>query len=63
MNNQSYTEVNAKAIDKWVENGWEWSVPISHEDFLKAKDGQWREVPNTALTPLKPVPIEWYKPF
>jgi len=63
MIENGYTERNSKAIDRWVANGWEWSVPISHEDFLKAKNGRWRDVPNTALTPLKPVPVEWFKPF
>jgi len=63
MNEHSYTEVNSKAIDKWAENGWEWSIPISHEDFLKAKNGRWRDVPRAALTPTKPVPVEWFKPF
>ena len=23
---ENYTDINAKAIDAWVENGWEWSV-------------------------------------
>jgi SAM-dependent methyltransferase len=63
MQKTNYTEVNSKAIDKWVEGGWEWSIPISHADFLKAKNGQWRDVPNVVLTPQKPVPIEWFKPF
>ena len=35
-----YTEINAKIIDKWVESGWEWGVPISHEDFAAAQAGK-----------------------
>jgi len=37
MNN--YTEINAKAIDKWVEEGWEWGIPITHEIYITAKNG------------------------
>ena len=28
---ENYTDINAKAIDKWVEKGWEWSIPVTHE--------------------------------
>jgi Methylase involved in ubiquinone/menaquinone biosynthesis len=57
MNN--YTDINAKAIDKWAENGWEWSVPITHEAFAAAKAGNW----NVVLTPTISVPHEWFLPF
>ena len=57
MNN--YTDINAKAIDKWAENGWEWSVPITHEAFAEAKAGRW----NVVLTPTVSVPHEWFAPF
>ncbi|MBO7091128.1 MAG: class I SAM-dependent methyltransferase [Victivallales bacterium] len=50
-----YQDINAEIIDKWVENGWEWGRPISHETFVKAKEGDWQIV----LTPTKPVPREW----
>jgi len=63
MNGIGYTEVNSKAIDTWVGEGWEWGIPITHEDFLKAKNGNWRDVPNAVLTPQKPVPVEWFEPF
>jgi len=51
-----YTDLNSTVIDSWVENGWEWSVPISHEEFERAKQGDW----NVLLTPTKPVPKEWF---
>lgn len=51
-----YTEINAKAVDRWIEDGWEWGVPISHEQFEDALNGKWSMV----LTPNKPVPKEWY---
>ena len=53
---ESYQDVNAKTIDRWVENGWEWGQPITHEQFLAAKNGDWSIV----LTPTKPVPREWF---
>ena len=52
----NYQDINAETIDRWVEEGWTWGKPISHETFLKAKDGDWQVV----LTPTKPVPREWF---
>jgi len=54
-----YTKINAKVIDKWVEQGWEWSIPISHEVYTEAQSGKW----NVVLTPTKPVPHDWFSPF
>ena len=52
----NYTEINAKTIDLWAEKGWEWGIPIAHDDYEKAKKGEWGVV----LTPIKPVPREWF---
>lgn len=52
----NYTDINAATIDRWVEEGWEWGKPISHEEFLNAVSGRWSVV----LTPNKPVPSEWF---
>lgn len=52
----SYTELNSKTVDHWVESGWEWGQPIPHEQFEKAKAGDWFVL----LTPTKPVPKEWF---
>ena len=52
---ESYQEINSKTIDNWVEDGWEWGRPISHEEFEEAKEGNYRLL----LTPIKPVPKEW----
>ena len=30
---KGYTEINSKTIDKWCEDGWEWSKPITHEEY------------------------------
>ncbi|MCI1831399.1 MAG: class I SAM-dependent methyltransferase [Bifidobacterium sp.] len=55
----SYTDANAETIDRWIDSGWEWGVPISHTDFVKAQGGDWRVV----LTPNRPVPREWFPGF
>ena len=52
----SYTEINSETIDRWVDEGWEWGIPISHEEYVKATEGEWKMV----LTPTKPVPKEWF---
>lgn len=59
MENKNYTELNAKAIDKWAEGGWEWSIPTSHDEYLNAKSGKWGVV----LTPQITVPAEWFAPY
>jgi ubiquinone/menaquinone biosynthesis C-methylase UbiE len=56
MNEINYTEINSKTIDSWVENGWEWGTPISHEDYIKAVNGEC----NVVLTPTKYVPKNWF---
>jgi len=53
---KKYTEVNSEIFDKWVEEGWEWGQPISHEIFEKAKNDEWFVL----LTPKRPVPKEWF---
>jgi len=52
----SYTDINSETIDRWVDEGWEWGIPISHEEYAKALEGDWRVV----LTPTKEVPKEWF---
>ena len=32
-----YQDINAKAINRWVEEGWKWGIPIDHETYEKAK--------------------------
>ena len=51
-----YQDINAKTIDDWCKDGWEWGRPISHEDFEKAIGGEW----DVYLTPTKRVPHEWF---
>ena len=51
-----YTLENSKTIDRWVDEGWEWSIPITHEVYEKASKGEW----DVGLTPTKPVPHKWF---
>lgn len=51
-----YQDINAKTIDAWCKDGWEWGRPISHEVFEKAMRGEW----DVYLTPTKRVPHEWF---
>lgn len=52
---KSYQDINKETIDRWVEEGWEWSKPISHDEYISAKNWDW----NVFLTPTVPVPHEW----
>lgn len=52
----NYQEINARTIDKWIAEGWEWGTPISHEIYEKAKQGDW----DVLLTPTRPVPHGWF---
>ena len=53
---RNYQEINAETIDRWIDEGWEWGKPISHEVFVNAKKGVW----DIFLTPTKPVPRAWF---
>jgi SAM-dependent methyltransferase len=53
-----YTEINSKTIDSWVAGGWEWGTPVSKEVCELARQGKW----DVLLTPLKPMPHEWFEP-
>lgn len=53
---EQYQDINAATIDRWIAEGWEWGIPISHEEYLEALQGRWKML----LTPTKPVPLEWF---
>jgi len=53
---ENYQDINARTIDGWAEEGWEWAKPISHEEYVNARQGRW----DVLLTPTKPVPHEWF---
>ena len=52
----NYADVNAKTIDRWIEEGWEWGIPITHEACEAVRKGEW----DVLLTPTKSVPHEWF---
>jgi hypothetical protein len=52
----NYQDINAQTIDRWVEEGWEWGIPVSHDVYEAACNGQW----DVVLTPTKPVPHSWF---
>ncbi len=52
----NYQQRNAETIDRWVGEGWIWGVPIGHETFERAKNGEW----DVVLTPTVPVPHAWF---
>ena len=51
----NYQDINAETIDRWVDEGWEWGVPVTHEICESARAGKW----DVLLTPTKPVPHSW----
>lgn len=52
----SYQEINAKTIDRWVKEDWEWGRPIDHSAYEAARNGTW----DVKLTPVKYVPHAWF---
>ena len=53
---ERYTDINAETIDRWVEEGWKWGIPITHDQYLDATEGKL----DVVLTPTKTVPQEWF---
>ena len=56
MDAGSYTDINAETIGRWVDEGWEWGMPIDHETYRRASAGDWQVL----LTPTRPVPRAWF---
>lgn len=54
----SYTDLNARIIDQWIEDGWQWGTPISHERYEAALAGDW----SMLLTATREVPRSWFFP-
>lgn len=51
-----YQDINARTIDGWCRDGWEWGRPVSREICAAARQGRW----DVYLTPTKPVPHAWF---
>lgn len=58
VSTDSYTDLNARIIDQWIEDGWQWGTLISHERYEDALAGDWSMV----LTPTREVPRSWLLP-
>ncbi len=56
VDKRSYTDINAETIGRWIDEGWEWGSPISHETYLHACAGDWE----VKLTPVRAVPRAWF---
>ena len=56
MADESYQDVNAETISRWIDEGWEWGRPIDHATYERALAGDW----DVQLTPTKPVPRAWF---
>ena len=37
---KNYQDINAETIDRWIDQGWKWGQPISHEEYLAALNGR-----------------------
>jgi SAM-dependent methyltransferase len=57
-NRDDYTKINSKIWDKWADDNDVWTIPISHETFIKAQEGDY----HITLTCQRDVPKEWYMP-
>lgn len=51
-----YTKINSETWDSWAEDGCEWSLPISHEEYEKTTADNFE----VYLTPCITVPHEWF---
>ncbi|MCH5325326.1 MAG: class I SAM-dependent methyltransferase [Eubacterium sp.] len=51
-----YTEINSETWDRWAQDGNEWSVPITHEEYLNVTEENFA----VYLTPCVAVPHEWF---
>ncbi|MEA3439642.1 MAG: class I SAM-dependent methyltransferase [Chloroflexota bacterium] len=47
---------NRDTWNRYVEDGNQWTIPVSSEAIAEARAGRWK----IYLTPIKPVPLEWF---
>ena len=52
----NYQDINAETITSWIDEGWKWGIPIDHDTYKRATEGEW----DVLLTPTKPVPHSWF---
>ncbi|PID82264.1 MAG: SAM-dependent methyltransferase [Clostridiales bacterium] len=56
MKQSKYQDLNSKIIDRWIDEGWKWGIPIEHDVFVDALSGKW----DVLLTNTKKVPHDWF---
>lgn len=52
----NFLKYNKQAWDQQVDKKNRWTIPVSPTEIANARRGQW----NVLLTPLKPVPMNWF---
>ena len=55
---EEYTKQISSIWDKWSDEKDTWTIPITHEEFLQAKQGNYK----MTITCQKCVPQKWYEP-
>lgn len=55
----NYTNINEHSWDNWADEKCVWTLPITHQEFINAQNGEME----LYLTPLKTVPKNWYFPL
>lgn len=53
---RDYTEINSTTWDSWTEDQCDWTIPVTHSEYLDALSGTW----GVYLTPCIQVPHEWF---
>ena len=51
-----YSKINQRGWDKIVEDGCEWTKPISHEKYIENLNNDFK----LYISPSKPIPREWF---
>lgn len=54
-----YTDINSRTWDMWANEGCEWTLPVSHEEYEKINADNF----TVYLTPCIAVPHEWFGEF
>ena len=54
----NYQDINARTIDEWVADGWDWGIPITPLQYQVATKGKW----GVYVTPTKTMPLTWFPP-
>ncbi len=55
MMNKNYVAINSETWDTWSQNGCDWSIPITHEEYVNVTEDNYI----VYLTPCISVPHEW----